>query len=111
MITIPASVITGLYCTIAKKVRWVTVISFLIFVAFFACMATTDTSTNNNTWGYPVLLGFGLGMTLITLVTVAQLSTPPELLSIASGLMLSVRSLGGCIGIAVCKCAAKWFSL
>lgn len=101
--TIPASVVTGLYCTITKKVRWVTVISFLIFVAFFACMAMTDEDTNENTWGYPVMLGSALGMTLITLVTVAQLSTPPELISIASGLIISIRSLGGSIGIAICK--------
>lgn len=72
-------------------------------------MATTDESTNKNTWGYPILLGFGLGMTLITLVTVAQLSTPPELISVASGLVLSVRSLGGCIGIAICEYKTQIF--
>ncbi|KAF7548044.1 hypothetical protein G7Z17_g7323 [Cylindrodendrum hubeiense] len=99
--TIPASILTGMYCTIAKKVRWITVFSFLIFVAFFACMATSDEGTDINTWGYPVLLGSALGMTLITLVTVAQLSTPPNLISIASGLIISMRSLGGTIGIAI----------
>ncbi|KAM5348893.1 hypothetical protein ACJ41O_008716 [Fusarium nematophilum] len=101
MATIPASVVTGLYCTVTKKVRWVTVLSFIIFVAFFACMATTDEGSGDSVWGYPVLLGWALGMTLITLVTVAQLSTPPELISIASGLVISVRSLGGTVGIAI----------
>ncbi|KAF7561383.1 hypothetical protein G7046_g2767 [Stylonectria norvegica] len=101
MATIPASVVTGLYCVITKKVRWVTVLSFLIFVAFFACMATADENTDKNTWGYPVLLGSALGMTLITLVTVAQLSTPPELISVASGLIICIRSLGGTVGIAI----------
>ncbi|KAK7408177.1 hypothetical protein QQX98_009644 [Neonectria punicea] len=99
--TIPASILTGLYCTITKKVRWVAVISFLIFVAFFACMATSDEHSDQHVWGYPVLLGSALGMTLITLVTVAQLSTPPELISIASGLIISIRSLGGTVGIAI----------
>lgn len=101
--TIPASVITGLYCAYTKKIRWITVLAFLIFVAFFACMATTDQSSGSNVWGYPVLLGSALGMTLITLLTVAQLSTPPELISIASGLAISIRSLGGTIGIAICE--------
>lgn len=103
MATIPASIVTGLYCTITKKVRWITVFSFLIFVAFFACMATTDQGSATHVWGFPVLLGSALGMTLIALVTVAQLSTPPELISVASGLLISIRSLGGTIGIAICK--------
>ncbi|EQL02614.1 hypothetical protein OCS_01677 [Ophiocordyceps sinensis CO18] len=40
-------------------------------------------------------------MTLTTLVTTAQVSTPPQLIAIASGLVISVRSLGGTIGIAI----------
>lgn len=97
------AVLTGWYCAVYKKVRWVTVLAFLIFTAFFACMANTNLETDRPVWGYPVLLGFALGMTLTTLVTVAQLSIPPELISIASGLIISIRSLGGTIGIAICK--------
>jgi ABC-type iron transport system FetAB permease component len=93
--------LTGLYCAVTRKVRWITVLAFAIFVAFFAAMSRTDQSTDTPVWGYPVLLGFALGMTLTTLVTVAQLCTPPELISIASGLIISVRSLGGTIGISI----------
>lgn len=100
---IAASGFTGLYCTTTKKVRYVTFIAFVIFTAFFICMATANKGSSMAVWGYPVLLGWGLGMTLIALVTVAQLSTPPELIAIASGLIISVRSLGGTIGIAICK--------
>ncbi|KJZ75161.1 hypothetical protein HIM_05355 [Hirsutella minnesotensis 3608] len=95
------AVLTGLYCDITRKLRWVTVLAFLIFVSFFACMSTANRETNNAVWGYPVLLGFALGMTLTTLVTAAQLSIPPQLISVASGLIISVRSLGGTIGIAI----------
>ncbi|KAK7751976.1 hypothetical protein SLS62_006119 [Diatrype stigma] len=95
------AVATGWYCAIYKKVRWATVLAFVIFTAFFACMATSNLETDRLVWGYPVLMGIALGMTLTTLVTVAQLSTPPELISIASGLIISVRSLGGTIGIAI----------
>lgn len=66
-------------------------------------MATATKTSSVAVWGYPVLLGWALGMTLITLVTVAQLSTPPELIATASGLVISVRSLGGTVGIAICK--------
>lgn len=97
------AVLTGCYCAVVKKVRWATVLAFLIFVAFFACMAKSDLDTDRPVWGYPVLLGIALGMTLTTLVTAAQLSIPPELISVASGLIISIRSLGGTIGIAICK--------
>lgn len=66
-------------------------------------MATTDQSTSLPVWGYPVLLGWALGMTLVALITIAQLSIPPELISIGSGLMISIRSLGATIGIAICE--------
>ncbi len=97
------AILTGWYCAVARRVRWATVLAFLIFVAFFVCMATSNLQSNTLVWGYPVLLGFALGMTLTTLVTAAQLSTPPELISIASGLIIGIRSLGGTIGIAICK--------
>ncbi|KAI3541954.1 PEP5 [Colletotrichum filicis] len=70
-------------------------------IIFFVCMATTTPSTSDPVWGYPVFLGIGLGICLCTLVTIAQLSTPPELIAITSGLMIGVRSLGGSIGLAI----------
>ena len=91
----------GFYCAVTRKVRWITVIAFAIFVVFFVCMATAGRESDNPVWFYPVLLGLALGMTLTTLITVGQLSTPPQLISIASGLIISVRSLGGTIGIAI----------
>ncbi|KAJ9165483.1 MFS general substrate transporter [Coniochaeta hoffmannii] len=95
------SVVTGIYCSKTKKVRWMTFSAFCIFVGFFIGMAATNKSTSNAAWGLPVLMGFGLGMTLVTLITAAQLSIPAELVSVATGLIISVRSLGGTIGIAI----------
>lgn len=100
---IPASMIAGLYCTETKRVRWMTVLTFLIFIAFFACMSTTNAGTRKEVWGYPVLMGIGLGMTLVTLIAAGQLSIPPDLIAVATGIMISIRSLGGTIGIAICK--------
>lgn len=92
----------GLYCTKTKRVRWITVLAFLVFVAFFACMSTTNAHTRTAVWGYPVLMGTGLSMTLVALLAAGQLSVPPELIAVATGIMISVRSLGGTIGIAIC---------
>ncbi|KAK3934549.1 siderophore iron transporter [Diplogelasinospora grovesii] len=96
-----AATLTGWYCAATRRVRWVTFAAFAIFIVFFICMANTNLNTNTPVWGYPVLLGAALGMTLTTLVTAAQLSTPPELISVASGLIISIRSLGGTVGLAI----------
>ncbi|KAK9417630.1 putative Major facilitator superfamily domain-containing protein [Seiridium unicorne] len=92
---------TGWYCAVFRRVRWVTVAAFMVFLVFFVCMATSNIGSSNAVWFYPVLLGTALGMTLTTLVTAAQLSTPPDLISVASGLIISVRSLGGTVALAI----------
>lgn len=99
--TLVASLTTGLYCAATKKVRLATFIAFIVFVAFFAGMATTTKNSNTAAWGLPVLMGWGLGMTLVAIVTAAQLCVPHALITTASCLLISVRSLGGTIGIAI----------
>lgn len=101
IVSIFSAAAAGLYCAHYKRVRWITVTSFVIFVIFFACMSTTGLNTNSHVWGYPVILGTALGMSLVVLVTIAQLSTPPELIAIASGLVIGLRSLGGSVGLAI----------
>lgn len=64
-------------------------------------MATLTTGDALNTWGYPVLLGCGMAIALNALIVVAQLSIPPQLISLASGLMLSIRSIGGTFGVCI----------
>lgn len=68
-----------------------------------ALMASASLSTSTGVWGYPVFLGIGLGWSLTYLTTVAQLSTPPHLIAITSGILLAIRSFGGAIGLAICK--------
>lgn len=36
-------------------------------------------------------------------VTTAQLSTPPELIASATGIIIGIRALGGSVGIPICK--------
>ena len=100
-----ASVFAGFYCSKTKNVRWPASAAFVSMVIFFVLMATATPSatSSRNVWGYPVFLGMGLGTCLCALVTVAQLSTPRELIAITSGLMLGMRSLGGSVGLAICE--------
>jgi hypothetical protein len=65
-------------------------------------MSRATLTSHTAVWGYPVLLGFGFGWSLTLLITAAQMSAPPELIAITSGLMLASRSLGGSIGLAIC---------
>jgi hypothetical protein len=103
-----STILAGAYCSTTKKLRIPTVVAFCFMIIFFICMATATPDSSKATWGYPVLLGIGLGICLCTLVTVAQLSTPPELIAITSGLMICIRSLGGTIGLAVCETSSNF---
>ena len=64
-------------------------------------MATAKLTSSNAIWAYCIPFGFGFGICLTTLVTAAQLSTPPALIAITSGLMISIRSFGGSVGLPV----------
>jgi hypothetical protein len=86
-----------------KSIREPTVISFLAYVIFFALMATIGLDDVGATWGYPVLMGIGLGWSLTYLVAAAQLSAPAHLIAITSGILLSIRSLGASIALGICK--------
>ncbi|KAK0638522.1 major facilitator superfamily domain-containing protein [Cercophora newfieldiana] len=101
IVSIIAAAVAGAFVAKTKKLRWITVASFLLFVAFFAAMANMGTDDSMPVWGLPVLLGAGLGLSLVSLITLAQLSTTPELIATASGLVIGIRSLGGSVGLAI----------
>lgn len=94
--------VAGAYCWKTKTIRLPTCTAFASFLIFNILMATANQNTPEaNIWGYPVFLGIGLGLALTTLMVAAQFSTPPELIAVTSGLMISVRSLGGTVGLAI----------
>jgi len=97
------AVVGGTYCSTTKKIRTPVVIAFCSIVIFNICMATSTPASSTAVWAYPIFLGIGLGVCLCALITAAQLSTPRELIAITSGLIISVRSLGGSVGLAICK--------
>lgn len=96
-----ATTLVGLYCAWTKTIRPALTMGFVAFAVFSATMASLDPSTRWSAVGFAPFFGIGLGTALNTLVTVAQLSTPPELISITSGLMIGTRSVGGTIALAI----------
>jgi hypothetical protein len=109
IVSIFAAVAAGYIISVTRKLRWITVASFVLLVAFFAAMAKMGTQDSMAVWGLPVLLGAGVGLSLVSLITLAQLSTTPGLIAVASGLVIGVRSLGGSVGLAICEfCPGVW---
>ncbi|CAK7237811.1 hypothetical protein SBRCBS47491_010157 [Sporothrix bragantina] len=98
-----ASMAVAVYATMTKDIRRPIFVAFFFFMLFNILMATLKVGSTLNTWGYPVFLGIGLSLCLTCLITMAQVSAPPALISIISGLMISTRSLGGSIMLPVCK--------
>ena len=87
-----STTVAGIYCSRSKSIRLPVMVAFTSFALYNALMATLNLSTRSNTLGYAVFLGIGLGIALNALVVVAQLSTPPELISTTTGLMIATRS-------------------
>ncbi|KAH7133863.1 major facilitator superfamily domain-containing protein [Dactylonectria macrodidyma] len=96
------AVAAGFWCSRNRIVRIPSVVAFAFFTLFNILMATVSHSTSKGQiWGFPVFLGAGLGSCLTALVTAAHFATPPELIAITSGLLISIRSLGGSVGLAM----------
>jgi MFS family permease len=94
--------IGGYFSSKAKQLRWPITTGYVLMLIAFICLATTTTSNLDGAfWGFAIILGLGLGLILTLVMTVAQLSTPPELLATASALIVSTRSLGGTVGLAI----------
>lgn len=96
-----ATVITGLYVSRTKQLRLPLIVATSFITLFFACMASLSPSTPQSPIGFAVFLGLGLGSALNTVVVAAQLSTPPDLIALASGLMIGMRSTGGTVGLSI----------
>jgi MFS family permease len=96
-----ATTVCGIYCSWTKTIRPALTTAFVAFAIFSATMASLDPSKRASAIGFTPFFGIGLGTALNTLVTVAQLSTPPELISLTTGLMIGTRSVGGTIALAI----------
>ncbi|KAK4891827.1 hypothetical protein LTR27_009679 [Elasticomyces elasticus] len=93
--------LTSLYVSRTKTVRVPLIFATMCVTIFFAAMTSLNLATRWNPVGFAVLLGVGLGSALNTVIVTAQLSTPPELIALASGLMIGMRSTGGTVGLSI----------
>ncbi|KAK5948536.1 hypothetical protein OHC33_010432 [Knufia fluminis] len=93
--------LTGAYCSRSKTLRGPLVVGFTSFTIFAALMSSLTPSTRHNILGYVPFFGLGIGITLNLLVATAQFSAPKELISITTGLVIGVRSIGGTVGLAI----------
>ncbi|KAK5045629.1 hypothetical protein LTR84_008998 [Exophiala bonariae] len=97
-----ASVGFGAFVAIFKSVKALGIAGLALIVLFNVLMATTTPSTPAaNYWGYVVFAGIGLAGVIPSFMLVAQMSTPSHLISLASGLDIVSRPVGGVIGLAV----------
>lgn len=93
--------VAGVYCSKTKTVRLTVVLAMSAWTLFNALMATLTPSTRSHILGFAPFMGIGFGAALNILVVVAQLSTPPELISITTGLLLATRGFGGTVGLSI----------
>lgn len=94
--------ITGVYCSKTKTIRGPLVVAYLSFGIFCSLVAAARTSYSSEHFlGYVIFFGIGIGISLNALTATAQLSTPKELISIATGLVIGVRSVGGLVGLSI----------
>ncbi|KAH9211560.1 major facilitator superfamily domain-containing protein [Leptodontidium sp. 2 PMI_412] len=98
----PVPIMAGAYSSWRKEVRSPILLGFVLFVIFNILMTTTTSSSPRGVfWGYPVIIGVGLGTCLPAIMVAAQLSTPPDLIALASGLIITFRSVGATVALAV----------
>ncbi|KAL4879199.1 major facilitator superfamily domain-containing protein [Aspergillus karnatakaensis] len=96
------SLATGAYTTWTKQLREPLVLGFILLTLFNVLMATIDESMPHTVfWGYPVIGGMGIAILLTNLTVIIQLSTPPSMVSITTGILTAVRSLGATVALAI----------
>lgn len=101
-VSIVVAIAMSIYAARLKILRVPLVLGFLHFLVFIILMITTNHRTSGSAlWGYPAILGAGFGMVLPNILSASQLSTPPEHIALATGLMVASRGVGGVIAVPV----------
>ncbi|KAM0789205.1 hypothetical protein ACM66B_000050 [Microbotryomycetes sp. NB124-2] len=92
--------IVSIYVTKTKDIKWPLVAGFTLFIACVVGLAESGLSPTMGTV-FNGIGGLGFATPLILLMTLVQLSTPPLFIGVASALVISVRTLGGVVGLAI----------
>ncbi|KAJ4408342.1 hypothetical protein N0V91_003346 [Didymella pomorum] len=102
IVSIVMAFAVGVYTTFTKRIREPLVTGFLCLTLFCVLMVYYHTGLPlANSFGYATIAGSGLGFILSNLMVAAHMGTPPDMISLSSGLVTAIRSLGGAIGLAI----------
>ena len=94
---------------LVSKVKFPAIYLFLaaailqtIGLALMGTLSTTDPTVPSSQYGYQVILGLGIGLTLSSLIIAAPTVIEPEDTAAFIGALSQARVLGGSIGLAIC---------
>ncbi|KAL8281485.1 hypothetical protein RQP46_006169 [Phenoliferia psychrophenolica] len=76
---------------------------FVLFLVGIIGMATLSPADGKTILIYCAICGVGFASPISCLLSVAQLSMDPVFAGLISGLMISFRSVGGAVGVAICS--------
>ncbi|KAK0391873.1 hypothetical protein NLU13_1371 [Sarocladium strictum] len=94
--------LAGVLVDRTKSVREPLIFGFAGLMAYNAAMTSINPGSGQAPfWGLAVLGSVGLGFIITTITIAAQMSAPPELISVTTGLLVTSRSVGGIVGLAV----------
>ncbi|ROW13285.1 hypothetical protein VPNG_05429 [Cytospora leucostoma] len=72
-------------------------------IGLFSSLDSNSTAISPAQYGYQVLMGFGFGFSLSTILMMAPLVVQQKDMAVAMGSVTQVRVLGGTIGLAICS--------
>ncbi len=81
-----------------KIINYSLIAGFCLFLVGTVGLATATPGAGRATIAYAALAGFGFASPISCLFTVVQLCVDPIYIGQVSGLLVSIRSLGGCLG-------------
>ena len=73
-----------------------------IGLALMGTLSTSDPTVPSSQYGYQVILGLGIGLTLSSLLIAAPTVIEPKDTAVFIGALTQARILGGSIGLAIC---------
>ncbi|ORY63857.1 major facilitator superfamily domain-containing protein [Pseudomassariella vexata] len=74
-----------------------------IDVVLFSSLDSTNLEIQSAQYGYQVLMGFGFGFSLSTILMMAPLVVQQKDMAVGMGSVTQIRILGGTIGFAICS--------
>lgn len=102
VVSLVTALLAGLYSSVKRQLKLPITLGFTLKTIALICLAATSGGNPGAAfYAFAVLLGVGLGIVIPLVMVVAQLSTPAQLISSASALVIMVRAFGSTIGLAI----------